>query len=480
MARVVLVLLLAAAGCHVDLNDPGTEPLAAMFYYPAGILLDPDQKHLYVTNGNSDLKYGGGTVQMIDLPAFEAAVAQFRADPTVKNGCQVDPLDQMIVNCPEGPFIFAPDTVKVGNFAGNMQLQVTGPTTRRLFIGVRGDPSITWMDTDVGTDEPPSGHRLNCFTDPSKVAPQATPPGCDGDHLIQTYYCQGQPNCVNDQSTIPPEPFGMVLDQGETSPGNPYARLLVSHLSGGQVMIVDAMNLGSMQKQIPYISSPFFHEDSLHRHGAYALAPQRPGDPASPWYMTSDIQPVITTFRVADLNVIIPSLEFSVGGVLPTGNDVRDLVFQAGGSRAFITQNNPPSVMVLDTRPQTGVNLPLTSVNQIIDVIDVCQQPAHISLRTPIVEGAPGTPNRVQQRLYVVCFLSNQVMVVDPDQAEVLNTILVGRGPNTLAFVEGPHPRGYISNFSESTIGVLDLDPSSPTANRMVARIGVPVPPMNP
>ena len=117
MARVVLVLLLAAAGCHVDLNDPGTEPLAAMFYYPAGILLDPDQKHLYVTNGNSDLKYGGGTVQMIDLPAFEAAVAQFRADPTVKNGCQVDPLDQMIVNCPEGPVIFAPDTGKVGNFA---------------------------------------------------------------------------------------------------------------------------------------------------------------------------------------------------------------------------------------------------------------------------------------------------------------------------------------------------------------------------
>jgi hypothetical protein len=481
MSRPLLVVLLAFAGCHVDLNDPGTEPLSNQFYFPSGAIVDPGNKYLYVSNGNADLNYGGGTVQIVDLDRFDAAVAQFRAGDASGDaaGCTYDPLDPMVVDCDETPFILAGDTVKVGNFAGNMQLQDKGGDTRRLFVGVRGDPSITWIDTDVGAAAPSNGHRLDCFDHPEQVKTGGSPPGCDGSHLVQDYFCQGQPNCMMGttdtpgKQTIPPEPFGMHLDQGMLAKGAPYTRLLVSHLLGGQVMLIDATGTPTVQ----YLSNPFFAEDSQHRHGAFALAPQHPGDPASTWYMTSNIQAVISTFRVADVGVVVPSLSFAINGVFASGSDVRGIVFEPGGNRAFVSQNNPPSLMVLDTRPQPGPAMPGTPYNQVVDVIDACQEPSNLALRRVTVPGAPGTPDRTQSLVYMVCFLASQVMVIDPDAAVVKNIVLVGRGPNTLAFREGAKPTGFITNYSESTIGEIDLDPSSPTANRMVARIGIPVPP---
>ncbi len=94
--------------------------------------------------------------------------------------------------------------------------------------------------------------------------------------------------------------------------------------------------------------------------------------------------------------------------------------------------------------------------------------------RQVTVEGAPGTPSRVGTQLWVVCFLSNQVMAVNPDSREVEATILVGRGPNDIAF-DASH--AYVTNFSESTISVIDLEPGSPTQYRQVAKLGFPAAP---
>jgi YVTN family beta-propeller protein len=98
---------------------------------------------------------------------------------------------------------------------------------------------------------------------------------------------------------------------------------------------------------------------------------------------------------------------------------------------------------------------------------------------------------RLQTNVYVVCFLSNQVQVVDPDAPGVLDTVLVGRGPNDVAFNFGdsddpqappapPARRAFVSHFAEMSVGLIDLDPGSPTLDRMVARIGKPVPPPTP
>jgi DNA-binding beta-propeller fold protein YncE len=120
--------------------------------------------------------------------------------------------------------------------------------------------------------------------------------------------------------------------------------------------------------------------------------------------------------------------------------------------------------------------------NQVVDIVDVCQTPSHMGLRRFVTPGPAGAGPRTRRELFVVCFLSNQVMVVDPDVPVVTQSILVGGGPNDIAFnfgnddAEPPplHRRAYVTNFSDSSISVIDLDPGSPTELRAIGRLGIP------
>jgi DNA-binding beta-propeller fold protein YncE len=501
-----------ASSCHWDLHDPGTEPVPTQFFFPAGIAMDPGGRYAYVTNGNADLRYGGGAVMMVDLQRFECASELFRQnvtglgaglpaacsdpaqamDDSVNAGCLLDPIDPSIVDCDETRFIIANATVKVGNFAGALKLRRIDDRRRTLYAAVRGDPSVTRIDVDLGHDLSVPG-TLDCFDDPAsltgrpgydpKSRTNTAPPVCDVSHLIQTYSCVGRPMCTQEDNQIPPEPFGLALDDGLLGDGRtPYARLLVSHLAGGEVMLIDILPATPV---VRYVSSQFFVADPSGRHGAFALAPQFPHQSSSAWYLTSDIQPTVQTFRIADANVVVPAQPFTLSGVFVSGADVRDIVFEPGGARAFLTENNPPSLVVLDTRTLPNGALPGVVQNRVVDVVDVCQTPAHMGVRRRLTAGAPGTPPRLATKVYVPCFLSNQVMVVDPDRPGVDETILTGRGPNEISFnfssdgeaevdVEPMARRGYVTTFTESAIAVIDLQPGSPTENRVIARIGLP------
>jgi hypothetical protein len=278
---------------------------------------------------------------------------------------------------------------------------------------------------------------------------------------------------------FPTEPFGLQLDQGQRADGTSYNRLLVSHLQSGQVSIIDA-DATDGAHSVKYVSSAFFPEDPQHRHGAFALAPQHPGKGADTlWYMTSNIQPLIATFRVADVDVVVGSAPIQVASYFVNGGDLRDIVFQPDGNRMFITENAPPSVLVFDTSATPTPIMPGSPRAVLRDVVNTCSQPSHLAMAPITLAGADGAPSRTVWRLYAMCFLSNQLMVIDPDRPGVDDTILVGRGPNDIAFSPpgAKHPRGYVTNFSEETIGVIDLEPGSPTEHRMIGRIGWPVPP---
>jgi DNA-binding beta-propeller fold protein YncE len=516
MQRFFVCALVALAGCHVDLNDPGTDPPVAQFHFPAGLMLDPAGQYLYVSNGNSDLAFSGGTLQMVDLARFDCAVARYKnanrgtsldvsgCDPfpdsdwqsTASNtACIDDPLDPMVVDCDETPFILANQTVKVGNFAGNMQLRNMPDTDvngnvirqhRQLYIGVRGDPSITTVDVFPNLDGT-FGRALDCF-DTAPDPNSTIAPACTASHQVQFFDCAGQPSCMMGNGTYPPgqqliptEPFSLKYDEGTLSDGaTPYHRLVISHLQTGQVSIMDTDIPGP--NSIADVSPAFFPEDSQHRHGAFSLQPQHPGQGASTmWFMTSNLQPLITTFRIADVNVVVPSVTFSIASQFNAGADGRSLVFQPDGNRLFMTENSPPSVLIFDTSTPTGPAMPGAPMAALRDVVNVCSLPSHLDMFTVNWQGGEGAPTRPLQRLYVMCFVANQIMVVDPDRPGVDDTILVGRGPNDLVFKSGNGvtPRAYVTLFSEHTVGVLDLQPGSPTEHRMTARIGLPVPPVN-
>lgn len=512
----LFALAVLVGGCHWKLNDPGTDPKPDQLYFPDGIAMDPGGRFAYISNGNADLRYGGGTVMMADMLAFECSIARFRqlnptqpgvvtalpagcGDPAqwdlgiTQSLCRPDPLDPSIVDCDESGFIRGNATVRIGNFAGSMRVRVDPrdpANKRRLFVAVRGDPSITMIDVDL-SKEATTQRMLNCYdpghTLPPVAAPGGRPPSptpCDVSALAQQFYCQGLPTCTLGRDNagptqLPTEPFGMELDEAR-------GRLLVSHLASGQVSLlaVDGAPATALQST----SAPFFPLDSSGRHGAFALAKQHPEDKASSWYLTSNLSPEISTFRIADADLIIGQNVFALSASFAMGGDVRDIAFDIGGNRAFVTDNNPPTALVIDTRPvAANANQP---ANTVTDIVDVCQVPSHLKVMRLALPGAPGAPAYRKTKLVVVCFLSSQIMVVDPDRPGVDDTIFSGMGgPNDIDFNffgDGGQPVGgigrhaYVTNFSESTVAVVDLEPGSPTENRVIARLGFPPDGFNP
>ena len=551
MRNCLFALAALVAGCHWALNDKGTDPQAAQLYFPSGIAMDPSGHYVYVANGNADLRYGGGTVVMVDMLSYECTIAEFRRhspvdlmfDPTtklpdaclrpdhqpeywddlaIKAKCIHDPLDRAIIDCDESAFILQNSTVRIGNFAGAIRLlnDDADALHRTLFVAVRGDPSISEIQVHMpGSSSAAFAPQdindpgvLQCVAhpealkerpqyhpdpfDPSRFATSAPAP-CEADFLIQDYRCQGEPTCVigtdqNSKTQLPTEPFGMAIDQA----GN---RLLVTHLSTGQVSVIDARPNTLPVNALLSESQPFFPPDPTGRHGAFGIAQQHPDDAHSLWYMTSNVNPLIATFRVGDssavipasTNLVIPESTFGLNSSFAQGGDVRDIIFDSDGNRAFATDANPPTVLVIDTRVDTtNGGIPH---NVVTDIVDVCQTPSHTGVRRFTVAGAPGTPSRRKTKIVVVCFLSSQLMIVDPDRPGVDETIFSGlSGPNDIAFNftddGATHPvtdlgvgrHAYVTNYSESTVAVVDLQPGSPTENRVLARLGLRPDGLNP
>ncbi len=484
--------MLVLGACHWDLNDPGTEPPPDEFAFPSTMALDPDGRHLYVTSANADLRFGGGMLQIVDTTRWECARQAFSGetldlvcDPTTAMTdaatCHRDPTDPAAVICDEKNFVLGNSSIKLGNFGGKMVLQRTGPQERTLFVVVRGDPSITYVDVDWKRDATRPG-VLNCVDDLAQLEKRSgydpvtntskSPIPCDPSHLLQKYECKNKLSCKQDVEQIPVEPFGMVLDQGTLPSGDPYAHLLISHLFGSEIQLIDTLSRPPVTR---YVSDPMLDAPTQNnRRGGFSLAAQYPGVYGTSYYLTSNVQSVMATFRLAELGIVLPGPRFSVRGAFASGADVRDLQFEPGGQRAFFTENLPPSLAVLDTSPQTTSTGPGLPRNLVTQVIGICQSPSHFAVRH--YDG--------RTRVYVACFLGGQVLVVDPDLGRVEDTILVGGGPNEVvlnfadAALDNPSPahrRAYVTDFSEATIAVLDLDPGSAHYNRMIGRIGLPV-----
>ena len=520
LARFVLMALvfpLLFAECHYDLNDPGTKPPPDQFFFPSGLVLDPAGQYLYVSNANYDLHYGSGTIVMVDLERFNAAVDDYRQECDGKPNCtatgmfskfcRFDGYDASIVNCDETAFILKNQTIGVGNYAGRIRFYDGGVGNRRLFIAVRGDPSITYVNVgDVSslTDVSDPATALNCVGNPAtlKALPDydavsmtmTHPATCESEFKLQQWFVDGDQFDETQHMNIPNEPFGMELDSGLDALSNPYAHLLVSHLAGGQVSLIDGT---SNPPSVSYVSPAFFIADAAGRHGAFGLAPQTPGNPSSLWYMTSNLQPTIATFHVAEVNVIVPNTgiatdqrqvlegpQFTLGGVTASTSDEREIVFDPTGNRAFITNASSPSVAVLDTSITLSAPVRGQPYNAVTDApVPVCSEPSHMGVRR--TADANGV---IRTQLYVVCFTANQVAVVDPDRSELLHTIPLSGNPNEIEFsfsnVDDKAPRpsaypdgttvrsqAYVADFQENAISVIDLSLANP---RVIARIGYP------
>jgi len=599
--------------------------------------MDPLGDVLYVANANTDSTFGGSTLVSIDLLRYEHAVSCYRkygrgpssddecgravdcsdlgaiekqttveatdaADAATGKSpahydrcyCEFDLEDEQttysadartrIVNCESQRFIIADQTVKVGFFPASMQILAEDPSNwsalskgeslrRGLYLAVRGDPSITFIDIkrpfrpnrlptesaglqvscgDLESDsvrhEPGQPYSLHLCADSHRV--QRTPPS------DEIWIDPMKPELgTQPRLRVPSEPMEIQIDRGcigegayrkrgtpcmksngmgGTVPGGqPYQYLIATHLARGEI---SAYDLGQdPQNPVPPVlkdvtNPPLIPMDRFGRAGAVALVPRIPGDLSQPWYVSSRLRGTINTFRLdgpsevdaknpsTPAPLIVPGLSFRVGDSFSPvfDQDVRDLKFEPGGNRAFATVYQPPALVTLDTSTRGARGVPL---NQITGTVNLCLGPER-SAFVSVPRRFMGETVR-QNLLYVSCYLSGQLAEVDVDHGELTSITQLGRGPFKIALnfgqddpsaavdpcadpyvsdVEsaargvicppkpglrmhplgaaqpGLGPRAYVSIFFDNAIGVVDLDPRSPSYRRLVGRIGLPIP----
>ena len=86
-------------------------------------------------------------------------------------------------------------------------------------------------------------------------------------------------------------------------------------------------------------------------------------------------------------------------------------------------------------------------------------------------------PGTFRTRVFVVCFDARTIVVYDPVERRVDGFIRTGRGPHALV-MDPIHPIAYVGHFTDSYIGLIDLDQSHPlTYQTIVATVGVPLSP---
>lgn len=428
-------LLAVLAGCPATGEE--VRPPRDQIFYPTALAITPDESRMFVVNANANLLHDSGSVVVVDLDAIDTMAQEWLegdgALPPGKN-CRRDARLPSLLQCDEREAIPNPDAgVRIGNFATAVALQELASGDLRLFVPVRGDPSVTWIDYVNG--------ELQCEGD-------GAVPFCDTTNRILNLYGDPEATAIID------EPFGVYVDSV-----NQYA--MVTHLSSAAVSLIDAPADGQPPQLVDALVGLFL-ASSGQPQSAVGVAGRAPGAEEGLVYITSRSENRVQMLYVIDEGgrpaTLAPSEDFFMTQVEPS-DDGRGIVFNADGSRAYIVNRDPPMLHVLDTAlGRDGVPR-----NEFLGAVELCRDPANVA----VADMGRG------ERAYVSCFPEGQVWVVDPEARSVEAVIDAGRGPHALALAPG-RKRLYVTNYLEDTIAVVDLTPGAGTENRMILRLGHP------
>jgi len=481
-----------AVGCNF--GQKGITPPADRIFLPTGVVPDPDEDFLYVVNSNSDLRYNAGTVVAVDLGKAAAVRAQAatsppatcaktrfsRAEPVAYDYCCLDLLDSNILNCNEPQFVRSNATVELGSFGSALRLQRferDGIVVRRLFVAVRAEPSITFIDVTVAG---------------GVVAMRCTGPRKEGPFQPTNAYCEDnwrvlRPSEATPGSLVlPEEPHVLSLDES-------LGALYVGHLTvtanqqvqGGGVSIIDICAPASESSvRFAGLTRTTFLPAALSQTVG-ALSPGDPLHPATRVYATARNSTAISGLALRDPNqpacdvvaaaasdrdlTLVPAETFYAPAFLPNGADIRGILFSPDGLSAYVLHRhdldsssiaNPGALVAIDRRALANG----TAANAPMDVLPVCNGPTGMQMH----DAGRGP------RIYVTCYDDGQIYVIDPLAFAVTGIIDVGAGPTSLVFSPRDAGKAYVASFANSHLSVIDLAPGSPTENRVVQRIGLP------
>jgi hypothetical protein len=499
-ACALAIALASVAAC--SLSQEGVMPPADTFFYPSSAFMTPAGQWLYVANSNADLRFNDGTLVMVDT----SKVVDDR-DPQSQNhqpwaacpqvdyvnplprtdaqDCCWDALDSNILNCDERRYVQSDATVRIGSFAAGMAWQDdarctdTDTGSGRLFIGVRGDTSLTWVDVN---GDPSLPHPALSCRDDSQTGSlvECTQKVIDTSKQPQKSNLVSEQNDPNAPVTgLPDEPYALQVDQG-------LGLLYVGHLVGNtSVANSGGVSLFDVGGDTPFFVGPFSSPFPANGAGSFGvtaikLHPSYQGGSSHELFVSSRYVPLVSSMvpyvpgddpsqtnfvcaQNSDLVVVSAGETLSSG---LTGSETRGVEFldpdpsSDTPQRAFVLQRVPPDLVTFDiTQNSAGGTIPVVS-----SVIETCSSPTFL-YRWPQTGPA--------QRLYVNCFDTGEIYVFDTDGPSLLTSFQVGRGPGGMVF-DTQRPLAYVLNFSQNDVVVVDLTPGSPTEDHVIQRIGFP------
>jgi DNA-binding beta-propeller fold protein YncE len=425
---VLAALFLGACPASSDEVRPPKD----QFFFPTGIAMTADENVLFVANANSDLRYDSGSISVVNLETVVAVVTDWVDNGTVPNDCEKDKTVATTLVCDEAFALLADSTVRTGNFATEIGVQLLDSGDSRIFAAVRGDPSLTWVDFDSET------RATECGGGGGDL------PRCDNDHRLN--------RMRNDSSLggLAPEPFGLYVDSSA-------GFVVVTHLALGAVSLADAPSDGSAPQLSDALGGVFEPDFNTRVRSALGAAARLPGGRV---YVTSRSEDRVQMFSVVRIGTqppnLVPGNFFFLRGVEPSDNG-RGIRFSADGQEAYIVNRSPPMLQILDTSiDPTGAPR-----NELTRAVELCPSASSIAV------GDLGQGERV----FIACFREGQVWAIDPASGTLDAIIDVGRGPQSLV-VSTANQQLYVSNYLEDTIAVIDLNPASMTQNRVVLRLG--------
>jgi len=512
-----ILLLLLAGGCFP--SGEGIAPRTEQLYFPVGLALDETASHLYIVSSDFDLQFNAGSVQSWDLVNLRAIVQRIidedqcfnlKGDPVGRqpSGYQVlypgpcSPIRHYVTpndpNNADAADILV-DTVEIGAFATDVihrvrPVDALPGEAGRLFIPVRGDATLHWIDVTAdgellcGQASQPGAcdlvHRSG--DDPAaentrglRMLPE--PYGVDADERAEVVLVSNQTAgaaglFLNDWTTGPRYEFTLsgLADRpiGVSSLPEPWAvpALGLPHLP--------AFLIGFRNAAWVSLARVYF-DDGADPPRPYAKVPNRASVLTNSSGIDSRGMAVDGSARRTEERRC--AQRFGLDDAAATdpesaqaaGPEYAQCVQTASAVPldVFITNRSPASLVIGQSRPAiadvASNDLPIFNTSVALSL-----GPTRV-----VVGDVVNVDGNRERRAFAISFDSRRITIYDPTRHRVEAEISTGRGPQAFA-VDPEHGLGYIAHFTDSYIGVVDLDQRRPnTYATIVASFGEPLPP---
>ncbi len=465
---------------------------ADQIYFPVGLAIDAKSENLFVVSSDFDLQYNGGAIQSYRLGRktleeprdtaglFDNLPQRCSSDEDCESGSCTSgvcacpsptlaraPADQLLYPGPCTPIEPKPlqgAQAKIGAFATDAVLRPRpsgAATPERLFVPVRGDSTLHWLDV--------AGGGLDCGQDSDGR--------CDEAHTAGNDAAKENTRGLE----LGAEPFAIDANRDGST-------IVVTNQTTGtaSLFVTDAADdLG------PQLRFALSSDRIPSRPVGIVNLPQAAPTADDAFLMTFRNSAQVRLLRFADDGESSPRREYLLdnGGVAidsnSVGTDSRGIAVDdaarslargrcADGDQACLDQAElvPIDVYVANRTPASliiGQTRPPLEYPYFFQSLPLTVGPSRV------VVGQVKTPSgESESRVFVVCFDSRRVFVYDPKRSRFEAEILTGRGPHAVA-VDSERSLLYVAHFTDSFIGVFSLDLSNPASyGTMLGTLGTP------